>query len=173
MLAHVQAAPLDASFDGTFKRRHWWARRHAERQRLELAQSARLGRLAMQQGKRLRRISRQRRHASTPDQTTALNNIDLSLDAIRAHGNLSIVTPGDTERTPANQRRADRAWHRSQHLSAAPRARRRRPRRHHLDGVEQRCARFLRPEGAQRQSHAWRWHAQVSAFPPSVTSPWR
>jgi AsmA protein len=92
MQAHVKAAPLDATFDGTFN-----AASGALAGNLTASGGSLRNLLAwigspMQQGAGFGafRIAGAMQHA---DQTTALNNIDLSLDAIRAHGNLTIVTP--------------------------------------------------------------------------------
>ncbi|MFT3728077.1 MAG: AsmA family protein [Terricaulis sp.] len=92
MQAHVQAAPLDATFDGAFN-----AATGALNGNLNASGNSLRALLAwigspMQQGAGFGafRVAGTMQHA---DQTTALNNIDLSLDAIRAHGNLTIITP--------------------------------------------------------------------------------
>jgi len=94
MQAHVQAAPLDATFNGTFN-----AATGGLAGRLDASGASLRDLLAwigspMQQGAGFGafRVGGAMQHA---DQTTALNNVDLSLDAIRAHGNLSIVTPAN------------------------------------------------------------------------------
>ena len=98
MQAHVKAAPLDATFDGNFN-----AATGALAGNLTASGSSLRNLLAwmgspMEQGAGFAafRVSGAMQHA---DQTTALSNMDLSLDAIRAHGNLTIITPA----TPAGR----------------------------------------------------------------------
>jgi AsmA protein len=92
MRAHVRSAPLETSFDGTFN-----AKSGALAGNLTASGSSLRNLLAwigspMPQGHGFGafRVSGAMQHA---DQTARLNNIDLSLDDIRAHGNLAIVTP--------------------------------------------------------------------------------
>jgi AsmA protein len=92
MQAHVKAAPLDAAFDGVFN-----AATGALSGNLTASGSSLRDLLAWMgspmapgHGFAAFRVSGAMQHA---DQTTALNNIDLSLDAIRAHGNLTLITP--------------------------------------------------------------------------------
>jgi len=92
MQAHLQSGPLEATFDGAFN-----AATGALSGNLTASGASLRNLLAwmgspMEQGQGFGafRAAGAMQHA---DQTTSLNNVDIALDAVRAHGNLSIITP--------------------------------------------------------------------------------